>query len=86
MHELDPNDQFLIFASDGLWEHLSNQDAVDIVHKHPHSVSCVCFLFNLIVIVNCIQFSYSKNPPLLYGFLHPGKCKKAGEGSNAGSS
>ncbi|CAK9321387.1 unnamed protein product [Citrullus colocynthis] len=39
VHDLDPNDQFLIFASDGLWEHLSNQDAVDIVHKHPHSGS-----------------------------------------------
>ncbi|KAK9154180.1 hypothetical protein Sjap_001660 [Stephania japonica] len=32
-----PHDQFLIFASDGLWEHLSNQDAVDIVHQYPRS-------------------------------------------------
>ncbi|XP_031257770.1 probable protein phosphatase 2C 42 isoform X2 [Pistacia vera] len=32
---LHPNDSFLIFASDGLWEHLSNQKAVDIVHSHP---------------------------------------------------
>lgn len=30
--KLHPEDQFLIFASDGLWEHLSNQEAVDIVH------------------------------------------------------
>lgn len=37
-HELQPFDQFLIFASDGLWEHLSNQDAVDIVQNHPRSV------------------------------------------------
>ncbi|MFS7948011.1 putative protein-serine/threonine phosphatase [Helianthus anomalus] len=29
-HEIQPHDQFLIFASDGLWEHLSNQEAVDI--------------------------------------------------------
>uniref|UniRef100_A0A0D6QYR5 protein-serine/threonine phosphatase n=1 Tax=Araucaria cunninghamii TaxID=56994 RepID=A0A0D6QYR5_ARACU len=34
-HTLQPNDNFLIFASDGLWEHLNNQDAVDIVHNHP---------------------------------------------------
>lgn len=27
--------EFVIFASDGLWEHLSNQEAVDIVHNHP---------------------------------------------------
>ncbi|KAL5754378.1 hypothetical protein ACOSP7_022598 [Xanthoceras sorbifolium] len=39
VHELQPHDQFLIFASDGLWEHLSNQDAVDIVQNHPHSGS-----------------------------------------------
>ncbi|KAG2696535.1 hypothetical protein I3843_07G061500 [Carya illinoinensis] len=37
VHELQSHDQFLIFASDGLWEHLSNQDAVDIVQNHPHS-------------------------------------------------
>ncbi|KAJ8771080.1 hypothetical protein K2173_023405 [Erythroxylum novogranatense] len=37
VHELQPYDQFLIFASDGLWEHLSNQEAVDIVQNHPHN-------------------------------------------------
>ncbi|KAJ8470438.1 hypothetical protein OPV22_024781 [Ensete ventricosum] len=36
---LQPQDQFLIFASDGLWEHLSNQEAVDIVHNNPRSGS-----------------------------------------------
>ena len=39
VYELQPQDQFVIFASDGLWEHLSNQEAVDIVQNHPHSVS-----------------------------------------------
>ncbi|PIA51280.1 hypothetical protein AQUCO_01100250v1 [Aquilegia coerulea] len=34
---LQSNDLFVIFASDGLWEHLSNDKAVDIVHKHPHA-------------------------------------------------
>lgn len=36
---LQPHDQFLIFASDGLWEHLSNQEAVDIVQNNPRNVS-----------------------------------------------
>ncbi|CAK9145667.1 unnamed protein product [Ilex paraguariensis] len=45
-HTLQPNDSFLIYASDGLWEHLSNQQAVDIVHNHPHAVRiCPVFLF-----------------------------------------
>ncbi|CAN8276214.1 unnamed protein product [Cochlearia groenlandica] len=30
-------DLFLIFASDGLWEHLSDEAAVDIVLKHPRT-------------------------------------------------
>ncbi|KAL2611526.1 hypothetical protein R1flu_023218 [Riccia fluitans] len=34
---LRAQDQFIIFASDGLWEHLSNQEAVEIVHNHPRS-------------------------------------------------
>lgn len=39
MHEIQPTDQFLILASDGLWEHLSNQDAVDIVQNNPRNGS-----------------------------------------------
>ncbi|KAF3956294.1 hypothetical protein CMV_018566 [Castanea mollissima] len=38
-HQLQANDSFLIFASDGLWEHLSNEKAVDIVHNHPRAGS-----------------------------------------------
>ncbi|XP_058737512.1 probable protein phosphatase 2C 60 [Vicia villosa] len=37
VHQLQPQDQFIIFASDGLWEHLSNQEAVDIVQNNPLS-------------------------------------------------
>ncbi|KAL7134077.1 hypothetical protein ABFS83_11G003200 [Erythranthe nasuta] len=32
---LQTNDKFVIFASDGLWEHLTNQEAVQMVHNHP---------------------------------------------------
>ncbi|KAG7607480.1 putative protein-serine/threonine phosphatase [Arabidopsis thaliana] len=37
VHDLQPEDQFLIFASDGLWEQLSNQEAVEIVQNHPRN-------------------------------------------------
>ncbi|AAG51012.1 protein phosphatase 2C, putative; 16828-18284 [Arabidopsis thaliana] len=37
VHKIHPEDQFLIFASDGLWEHLSNQEAVDIVNTCPRN-------------------------------------------------
>ncbi|XP_052192716.1 probable protein phosphatase 2C 63 [Diospyros lotus] len=33
--KLRPEDLFLIFASDGLWEHLSDEAAVEIVIKNP---------------------------------------------------
>ncbi|XP_020585424.1 probable protein phosphatase 2C 60 [Phalaenopsis equestris] len=36
-HKLSPREQFMIFASDGLWEHLSNQEAVDIVRFNPRA-------------------------------------------------
>ncbi|XP_062003136.1 probable protein phosphatase 2C 68 [Rosa rugosa] len=32
---LRPEDRFIIFASDGLWEHMTNQEAVEIVHNNP---------------------------------------------------
>uniref|UniRef100_A0ACD5VM99 Uncharacterized protein n=1 Tax=Avena sativa TaxID=4498 RepID=A0ACD5VM99_AVESA len=31
---IEPSDRFVIFASDGLWEHLSNEKAVEIVRNH----------------------------------------------------
>ncbi|CAA0828687.1 Probable protein phosphatase 2C 64 [Striga hermonthica] len=39
VHPILPHDQFIIFASDGLWEHLTNQEAVDLVQNHPRSGS-----------------------------------------------
>ncbi|GFP82811.1 probable protein phosphatase 2c 38 [Phtheirospermum japonicum] len=33
VQEVDSNDRFLIFASDGLWENISNQEAVDLVNS-----------------------------------------------------
>ncbi|KAK3148435.1 hypothetical protein QOZ80_3BG0295060 [Eleusine coracana subsp. coracana] len=36
-HQIQPNDQFVIFASDGLWEHLSNQEAVELVQSSPRN-------------------------------------------------
>ncbi|KAG5526357.1 hypothetical protein RHGRI_032591 [Rhododendron griersonianum] len=35
--KLKPEDIFLIFASDGLWEHLSDEAAIEIVFKNPRS-------------------------------------------------
>nr|UBY07129.1 NBS-LRR disease resistance protein [Dasypyrum villosum] len=35
---LQPSDRFIIFASDGLWEHLSNEEAIEIVHKHGRTL------------------------------------------------
>lgn len=35
--KLRPQDLFVIFASDGLWEQLSDEAVVDIVHKNPRN-------------------------------------------------
>jgi pyruvate dehydrogenase phosphatase len=55
IHKIQPEDQFLIFASDGLWEHLSNQVAVNIVSNNPRNVSFVS-----VKIKGCFSFSYLK--------------------------
>lgn len=55
---LQPQDQFLIFASDGLWEHLNNQEAVNIVQKNSHSVSSI---FNSSHVVSIIMVLISQN-------------------------
>lgn len=38
VHKILPSDQFLIFGSDGLWEHLSNEEAIDIVQTCSRNV------------------------------------------------
>lgn len=37
IRKIRPEDLFLIFASDGLWEQLSDEEAVDIVLKNPRT-------------------------------------------------
>lgn len=37
--KLKPDDMFLIFASDGLWEHLTDDVAVQIISNNPRRVS-----------------------------------------------
>ncbi|KAD0377763.1 hypothetical protein R6Q59_013977 [Mikania micrantha] len=36
-HKLKPQDLFVIFASDGLWEQLSDEAVVEIVYKNPRN-------------------------------------------------
>lgn len=42
--KLRPQDLFIIFASDGLWEQLSDEAAVQIVSKYPRAVSILFLL------------------------------------------
>lgn len=49
--KLKSQDLFLIFASDGLWEHLSDEAAVDIVYNNPRSVSHLFLIIILIYII-----------------------------------
>lgn len=81
-HHLQPSDCFLIFASDGLWEHLSNQEAVDIVHNHPRTVRlgrycCLLQLLILIFLNYIISFAsfLSIVLHLILGLLHACLCK-----------
>jgi len=36
---LTPNDLFLVFASDGVWESLTNEEIINIVHKSRDPIS-----------------------------------------------
>lgn len=56
VQQIYPEDQFLIFASDGLWEHLSNQEAVDIVHNCPRNVRYLPHFLNFVI---CEQENFS---------------------------
>ena len=50
VHQLQPHDQFIIFASDGLWEYLSNDEAVNMVQSHPCSVRYISLLIRVCLV------------------------------------
>lgn len=41
-HQLKPNDSVMILASDGIWEFITSQEAMDIVHSHPEDATAAC--------------------------------------------
>jgi len=41
-HSLKPNDSVMILASDGIWEFITSQEAMDIVQKHPEDATAAC--------------------------------------------
>ncbi|KAL8260425.1 hypothetical protein R6Q59_028378, partial [Mikania micrantha] len=43
-YKLKPQHMFVIFVSDGLWEQLSDEAVVEIVHKNPRNVSFISSL------------------------------------------
>lgn len=57
IRELESQDLFLIFASDGLWEQLSDEAAVQIVFKHPRAVSVSTVAWELNIMINFV-YSY----------------------------
>lgn len=58
--KLEPEDMFLIFASDGLWEHLSDEAAVEIVLKNSRVVRpCTILLYFTYCTVFFLLFSFS---------------------------
>lgn len=58
---LRPQDRFLIFASDGLWEHLTNQEAAEIVYNYPRAVCSsfhTCSLVLSLLLGNLTFFAF----------------------------
>lgn len=49
--KLKDEDMFIIFASDGLWEQLSDEAATEIVFKSPRAVSFSLGMILLYVII-----------------------------------
>ena len=35
-HRLDANDRYVIFGTDGVWDHVTSQEAVEIARRHPN--------------------------------------------------
>lgn len=38
-HPISPDDKFVIFASDGLWDEMDNIEAAELVRDNPRNVS-----------------------------------------------
>ena len=55
---LDPADQFMIVASDGVWEYITDDEAVELIAQFPNDATlgvsfCVCFTVSLMLCLPC---------------------------------
>ena len=60
LHEkvLTVEDRFLIFASDGLWEQVTDQEAVEIVHKGSRDVRIFSLTYFVIDIIDLLAHCF----------------------------
>lgn len=79
--KLKSEDLFLIFASDGLWEQLTDEEAVQIVFRNPRAVSPCIFLFS----INCFLVFVNAFCLNLIQLFLAGNSEEIGKSSPAGS-
>ena len=61
VRKLNVLDQFVIFASDGFWEHISDGAAVEMVYKSPRFVSSVfCMVYTTLVLASFLPIVQRK--------------------------
>lgn len=86
VRELEPQDLFLIFASDGLWEQLSDEAAVEIVYKYPRAVSSFSYIWDACMLKDHRLYYMFLNRFWLMALDLAGNCQKIGESCTSGSS
>ena len=58
--EIDDDDEFIVMASDGIWDELNNQDVVDIVSESLHKGNTIESAANTVVEA-CLAHAASRN-------------------------
>lgn len=81
---LQPTDKFIIFASDGLWEHITNQEAAEIVNNNPQKVLIFSPSFKL-TCASCFSLLKNLGLPFYFSFYFcpeiSGDCKETSKSS-----
>lgn len=73
--ELQPSDEFMIMASDGVWEFITSQEAVDIVRKHidkGNDVACQVLIETAATRWQEEEGDYRDDVSVFIGFMYIG--------------
>jgi len=83
VHQLRPDSKFIVLASDGLWEFVTNQEAVDMIKEHSEPKAAVDALLEESTRRWMREENVVDDTTIIVAFIDTSRCDAAADGGDA---